>query len=166
MFVQLNQPQEGINLLKQALTTANQIDSSRDKTKALNAIAKLFGQLNQPQEEITLLKQALTTANQIDYYYAEHYKAKALNAIVKVQAQLENWGQALKVSEKITIQDDKAISLAQVLTIWIEKQHPELVNISDFLNTISYLNQDKTISIFCNLPTERRVGSNNTGSKR
>ncbi|MGK7896001.1 MAG: hypothetical protein AB4372_20900 [Xenococcus sp. (in: cyanobacteria)] len=163
---QLNQPQEGITLLKQALTTANQIGSSSSKVRILNAIARVFGQLNQPQEGITLLKQALTTANQIDYYYAEHYKARALNAIIKVQAQLENWGQARKVSETITIQDDKAISLAQVLTIWIEKQHPELVNISDFPNTIAYLNQDRTISIFCNLPTERRVGSNNTGSKR
>lgn len=57
-------------------------------------------------------------------YY--QYKAKALKAIAKTYAQFDNWGDARRVSEQITVQDEKAMSLAQVLTIWAEKQHPEL----------------------------------------
>ncbi len=115
----LNEPEKGIELLQQALSSANQIDSSYDKASALSAIAEAYGQLNEPQQASKLLEQALTAANQID---SSSDKASALSAISKVHAELENWGEARRVSNRITIQDEKAKSLAQVLNTWNEKQ--------------------------------------------
>ncbi len=123
VYGKLNQPEEGIKLLTDALTTARGIDDSHDKAQALSAIARGIGELNQPQEGIKLLRDALTTAQGID---SSRYKAQALIAIAETQAEFANWGDARRVSNKITIQDEKAMSLAQVLTIWAEKQHPEL----------------------------------------
>ena len=105
--------------MQQALSSANQIDSSYDKASALSAIAEAYGQLNEPQQASKLLEQALTAANQID---SSSDKASALSAISKVHAELENWGEARRVSNRITIQDEKAKSLAQVLNTWNEKQ--------------------------------------------
>ncbi len=118
-YGQLDEPQQASKLLEQALTAANQIDDSSDKARALIAIAEVIGQLNQPQEARTLFQQALNSANQID---DSRSKASALRAISRVYAQLGNWGEARKASEKITIQEEKAKSLAQVLTIWNEKK--------------------------------------------
>ena len=106
----------------------NQIDSSYYKAQALSAIARGIGELNQPQEGIKLLRDALTTAQGID---SSRYKAQALIAIAETQAKFANWGDARRASEKITIQDEKAKSLAQVLTIWAEKQHPELARMHE-----------------------------------
>ena len=125
-YVKINQPQEAIKLLQDALSIAHQIkDVSSNllfvnpKVQTLIAIAKATVELNQPQEGIKLLRDALTSANHID---DSSDKVSALRAIAKAYAQLGNWGEARRVSNTITIQDEKAKSLAQVLNIWNEKQ--------------------------------------------
>ena len=123
-YSKLNQPQKAAQLLDKALTSADRIDSSSNKASALRAIAEAYSQLNQPERAADLLEKALASADQID---SSSDKARALRAIAEAQAKLNNWGKARQASEKITIQDDKVKSLAQVLTIWAEKQHPELV---------------------------------------
>ena len=105
--------------MTEVLISVDQIGFSHRKSKDLVAIAEAIGELNQSQEGMNLLEKALTSANQID---DSSYKASALSAIAKTHAQFGNWGEARKVSMKITIQDEKAKSLAQVLTIWNEKK--------------------------------------------
>ncbi len=122
-YGQLNQSQEGIRWLESALSSANQIDDSYSKARALKEIAEAYGQLNQPQEGIRWLESALSSANQIDDPYS---KARVLREIAEVYAKFESWGEARKASEKITIQYEKAMSLAKVLTTWVETQYPEL----------------------------------------
>jgi tetratricopeptide (TPR) repeat protein len=108
----------------QALKLANQIQDSRDKASALRAIAEAYGKLNQPEKAAELLKLAIASANQIQDY--DDSKASALRAIAEAEANLKNWGQALKVTQQCPSNDCKVESLAKVLTVHAEQLHPEL----------------------------------------
>ncbi|MGH8002770.1 MAG: hypothetical protein ACREPR_25895, partial [Brasilonema sp.] len=66
---------------------------------------------------------ALTSANQISNSII---KADALSAIAEAEANLKNWGQALNVVQQCPSQDCEVDSLARVLMVHVEQQHPEL----------------------------------------
>jgi tetratricopeptide (TPR) repeat protein len=122
-YGKLNQPEKGLPSLKEALTTAQKIDDSDHKVDALSGIAEAYGKLNQPEKGLPLLKEALTTAQKIDLSYS---KASALSGIAEAEANLKNWRQALKVVQQCPSKDCEVESLAKILTIYAEQQHPEL----------------------------------------
>ena len=97
----------------------SKIDSPSDKTSALSAISQAYGKLNQPEQGIELLQNSLIITEQID---DSSSKALALSIIAQAYAELGNWGEARKVSNQISIQDEKAMSLAQILNIWNENR--------------------------------------------
>ena len=110
-------------MLEQAIASANQIQDSNSKAFALIPIAQAYGKLDQPQTAAPLLEQAIASANQTR---DSSYKANALIAIAEAAANLKNWGQALKVTQQCPSDDCKVESLAKVLTVHAEQQHPEL----------------------------------------
>ena len=119
----LNQPEKAAPLLEKAIASANQIQESPDKAPALKPIAQAIGKLNQPEKAAPLLLQAIDSANLIEESY---YKEIALSAIAEAAANLKNWGQALKLTQQCPSDDCKVESLAKVLTLHAEQQHPEL----------------------------------------
>ncbi len=123
----LNQPQKAVFLLKEAIASANQIQESYYKSLALSVIAEAYGKLNQPQKAASLLKKAIASANQIkESREEEHNPDYAFSSIAEAAANLKNWGQALKATQECPSDDCKVESLAKVLTVHAEQQHPEL----------------------------------------
>ncbi|MBP5973335.1 tetratricopeptide repeat protein [Brasilonema sp. CT11] len=120
----LNQPQKAAVLLEKVIASANQIQkSSGSNADILSAIAEAIVKLNQPEKAAVFLKQAIASANQIQN---SSEKAKALNAIAELAANLKNWGQALQATQQCPSDDCKVESLTKVLTVHAEQQHPEL----------------------------------------
>ncbi|WP_414581069.1 tetratricopeptide repeat protein [Scytonema sp. PCC 10023] len=124
-YAELQQPQTASALLEKAITSVNQIQESFEVSKdsPLRAITKAIGKLNQPEIAGDLLKQAIASANNIQESYSN---ASALSAIAEAAANLKNWGQALKATQECPSDDCKVESLAKVLTVHAEQQHPEL----------------------------------------
>ncbi len=130
---QINDPQYQIKAVaafakdenfEQASELANQIQDFDDKAYALIAIAQAIAELKQPEIAADLLAKALASANQIQ---DSDDKAYALIAIAEAEANLKNWGQALKVVAGCQgYKECEVESLARVLTIHAEQQHPEL----------------------------------------
>jgi tetratricopeptide (TPR) repeat protein len=122
-YGKLNQPQTAATLLEKAFASANQIPTSSSKAYALKAIAEVYDKLNQPQTATTLLEKALDSTDQIE---DSSSKADALKAIAEVAANVKNWGLALKSVQKCPHWDCEVASLAGVLTVHAEQQHPQL----------------------------------------
>ncbi|MBD2486780.1 tetratricopeptide repeat protein [Aulosira sp. FACHB-615] len=123
-YSKLNNQQKAAELLQTALKSANNITDFSDKASVLSAIAAAYSKLNNQQKAAELLQSALDSANNIT---DSSSKASALSAIAAAQANLKNWGQALKVVEGCKqYKDCEVDSLAGVLTIYAEQQHPQL----------------------------------------
>ncbi|MEA5533593.1 tetratricopeptide repeat protein [Crocosphaera sp. XPORK-15E] len=122
-YGKLNQLPEAQKLLGQALMAANSIQNSSDKAYALREIAVAYGKLNQLPDAQKLLGQALMAAESLE---DSDSKANALIAIAEAEANLKNWGQALKATQKCPSKDCEVESLAKVLTVYAEQVHPEL----------------------------------------
>jgi tetratricopeptide (TPR) repeat protein len=129
-YGKLNQLEKATPLLEKAIAIADQIQESSDKVYALSAdvytlssIAQAYSELNQPEKAAPLLKKAITAANQIQ---ESSNKAQALRVIAEVDANLKSWGPALEVVQQCTSKDCEVESLAKILTIYAEQQHPEL----------------------------------------
>jgi tetratricopeptide (TPR) repeat protein len=122
-YGKLNQPQKAADLLLQAIASAKAIQKSSNKAYPLSAIAQAYGKLNQPEKAADLLLQAIDSANKIQ---ESSDKTNALSAIAEAAANLKNWGQALKATQQCPSNDCKVESLAKVLTVHAEQQHPEL----------------------------------------
>jgi tetratricopeptide (TPR) repeat protein len=118
----LNQSEEAAKLLKQALHSANQIPDDY-KAPVLSGIAEAYGKLNQPEEATKLLSQAFDLAANIGN---TDQKTNALVSIAQAHANLKNWGEALTVTKECSTDPCHVESLAAVLTIHAEQQHPEL----------------------------------------
>jgi len=118
----LNQLEEGAKLLKLALDSANQIPDDY-KASALSAIAKAYTKLNKQEEATKLLSQAFELAAKIGN---TEQKTNVLVRIAQAQANLKNWGEALTVTKECSTDPCHVESLAAVLTIHAEQQHPEL----------------------------------------
>ncbi len=110
-------------MLKQALDSANQIKNNELKANALSAIAEVYIKQNQPEEATKLLSQAFDLAAKIG---DTNEKTQVLVSIAQAQANLKNWGEALTVTKKCSTHPCHVKSLAAVLTIHAEQQHPEL----------------------------------------
>jgi tetratricopeptide (TPR) repeat protein len=119
----LNQPEEGTKLLKQVLKITNNIKYDDSKADPLNAIAEAYTKLNQPEEATKLLSQAFDLAAKIG---DTGEKTKTLVSIAQAQANLKNWGEALTVTQECSEHPCRVQSLAAVLTIHAEQQHPQL----------------------------------------
>ena len=119
----LNQPEEAAKLLKLALDSANQIPDDYDKAQTLSAIAAVYIKFNQQEEGTKLLSQAFDLAAKIG---DTDEKTKALVSIAQAQANLKNWGEALSVTKECPTDPCHVQSLAAVLTVHAEQQHPEL----------------------------------------
>ena len=122
-YSKLDQTQPAADLLKQALDSASLIEDARYKATTLSAITEAYSKLDQTQPATDLLKQALDSANLIGNADA---KATALISIAEAAANFNNWGQALKVTQQCPSDECKVESLAKVLTLHAEQQHPEL----------------------------------------
>jgi tetratricopeptide (TPR) repeat protein len=110
-------------LLKQALDSANQIQYYGYKADILSAIAEAYTKLNKPEDAKKLLSQAFELAAKIG---DTNDKTDALVSIAQAQANLKNWGEALTVTKECSTDPCHVESLAAVLTIYAEQQHPEL----------------------------------------
>ncbi|MDF5720116.1 MAG: hypothetical protein PUP91_06425 [Rhizonema sp. PD37] len=119
----LNQPEKAAILLDKAIASANLIQDSNFKANVLSAIAQAIGKLNQPEKAAVLLDKAIASANLIQDSSNKH---RALRAIAEAAANLKNWGQALQLAQQCPSDDCKVESLAKVLTVHAEQQHPEL----------------------------------------
>jgi tetratricopeptide (TPR) repeat protein len=119
----LKQPEKAAPLLEKAIAAANQVPNSNSKARALSAIAEAIGKLNQPEKAASWLEKAIAAANQIQY---SDKKADALSAIAIAAANLKNWGRALQAIQQCPTNSCKVKSLAKVLTVHAEQQHPEL----------------------------------------
>ncbi|MFB2771208.1 tetratricopeptide repeat protein [Pelatocladus sp. BLCC-F211] len=119
----LNQPEKAAPLLDKAIASANQIPDSYYKADILRATADAYGKLNQPEKAAPLLDKAIAAANQIPDSFNKEFP---LRAIAVAAANLKNWGQALKATQQCPSDDCKVESLAKVLTVHAEQQHPEL----------------------------------------
>jgi tetratricopeptide (TPR) repeat protein len=103
--------------VEQALKVLDNIEDSYAKARSLSAIAEVYGKLEQLPEANKLLQQALDV---------EGLKLMPLSAIAEAQANLKNWGQALKVAQQCPSKDCEVELLAKILTVYAEQQHPEL----------------------------------------
>jgi hypothetical protein len=102
---------------------ANQIQDDNSKVYVLSAIAAVYTKLNKPEDAKKLLSQAFDLAGKIG---DTNQKAEALVSIAQAQANLKNWGEALTVTKECSTDPCHVQSLAAVLTIHAEQQHPEL----------------------------------------
>ena len=93
------------------------------KASALSAIAAVYIKFNQPEDATKLLSQAFEFAANIG---GTDQKTKALVSIAQAQANLKNLGQALTVTKECSTDPCHVESLAAVLTVYAEQQHPEL----------------------------------------
>ena len=83
----------------------------------------MYIKFNQQEEATKLLSQAFDLAAKIG---DTGEKTKALVSIAQAQANLKNWGEALTVTKECSEDACRVQSLAAVLTIHAEQQHPEL----------------------------------------
>jgi HEAT repeat protein len=124
----LRQPEKTAPLLEKVLNSTNQVEDSSLKVDAISAIAEAISKFQQPEKATPLLEQALNSANQIEDSYL---KIDAISAVAEAQANLKNWGQALKVAQQCPSKDCEVDSLAKILTVHAEQQHPELKQSED-----------------------------------
>jgi tetratricopeptide (TPR) repeat protein len=122
-YTKLKQPEEGDKLLTQALKITNNIKDDDSKAMPLSKIAAVYTKLNKPEDAKKLLSQAFDLAGKIG---DTNQKAEALVSIAQAQANLKNWGEALTVTKECSTDPCHVESLAAVLTIHAEQQHPEL----------------------------------------
>ena len=122
-YRKLNQPEKGLLLLKEVLTAVQKIDNSSSKASTMINIAEAYGNLNQPEKGLLLLEKVLTAAQKIDNSSS---KASAMINIAEAEANLKNWKQALNVAQQCPSKDCEVESLAKILTVYAEQQHPEL----------------------------------------
>jgi hypothetical protein len=122
-IAKLDQQPTAVPLLKKVIVSANQIQDSDFKARALIAIAEAYGKLDKQPTAAFLLKKAIVFANQSRN---SDHKVGTLIAIAEAAANLKNWGQALKVTKQCPSDTCKVISLAKVLTLHAEQQHPKL----------------------------------------
>ena len=119
----LKQADKAAELLQDVIASANQIESSHSRADVLETIVEAISKLNQPETAAELLQDAIAAANQIEN---SSYRAHALTSIAGAEANLKNWGQALKAVQLCPSNDCELELLASVLTIYAEQQHPEL----------------------------------------
>jgi hypothetical protein len=110
-------------LLKQVLDSANKIQDNDYKASALSAITEAYTKLNKPEEAKKLMSQAFDLAAKIG---DTSQKTDTLVSIAQAQANLNNLGEALTVTKECSTDPCHVQSLAAVLTIYAEQQHPEL----------------------------------------
>jgi len=122
----LNNSQEAIKLLNDALAAAQSIQDEFYKARALSSIAEASSKLNNSQEAIKLLNDALAAAQQIQ---DEYYTSDAASWIAESYAKLDHWRQARQAVESCSNNGCRVETLAAALTVWAERQHPELAEL-------------------------------------
>ncbi|NJP11120.1 MAG: DUF2989 domain-containing protein [Leptolyngbyaceae cyanobacterium RU_5_1] len=111
-------PVQAKDLLNQVLKLTEKIDDPDSKTRALSAIAGVYGQLQETAKAKDLLHEAFTLAEQGN-------SSDILKEIAVAYARLGDWRQALKVLRNCR-EDDKVLALTRVLTAWAEQRNPRL----------------------------------------
>jgi tetratricopeptide (TPR) repeat protein len=134
-YSNLKQPEKAALLLEKALNSAHKMEDYNDKAYALSVITEVISKFKQPEKAAPLLEQALNSANQIEY---SNDKANALIAIAEAEANLKNWRQALQVAQHSPSKDCEVYSLAKILTVHAEQQHPELKQSEDLWQDLPF----------------------------
>jgi tetratricopeptide (TPR) repeat protein len=117
-YWQLQDPDTAKQVLADALKTAQTIESDSVKPDALSTMAELYGQL----EDINTARQILTEALESAEISGE---PESLSSIAVTYAKLEDWGEVLRALRRCR-EEERVSALTEVLTLWAEKQNPEL----------------------------------------
>jgi tetratricopeptide (TPR) repeat protein len=125
VYFNLKQTDKAVHLLEKSTSTLNQVDGSisLDEVNDLIRLAEAIGKIRQPEKLSPLFEKIIDFVSQIQ---DSSYKATALIDITSSEANLTNWVQAYDIASKCPSDECKVESLSKILTIYAEKQHPEL----------------------------------------
>jgi tetratricopeptide (TPR) repeat protein len=129
-YIKLNLSGKAALLIEQAISTFDKIHNVQDSSlsdygidSALSSIVEAIGKLNQPKKAVPLLNKSIASANKIQN---SSNKSAFLIATAEAEANLGDWGQALKITQQCPSKDCEVESLTKVLTVYAELKHPEL----------------------------------------
>ena len=147
-YAQLEEAKAAQEGLKATLSAAQQIDDPSSQSLALSSIAAAATELTNPNMRHAILHDTLAVAEAAN-------GEEALAEISHQYAQDGAWGKALHALRRCP-EYKKVTALARILTLWAEKQNPQLIEGAVVLNvqtvekrfdnytfTVSIYSQDK-----------------------
>jgi hypothetical protein len=125
VYFNLKNTDKAVYLLEQATSTLSEEDGrvNSDEVKYLIQLVEAIEKIRQPEKLAPSFEKVIDFVSQIQ---DSSNKEAALIGFASSEANQANWGQAYDIASKCPGDECKVESLSKILTIYAEKQHPEL----------------------------------------